>query len=396
MNPVSIVAVCNPKLTMDVKTVAGIDLLRGLFAVFVVVSHAWKWAVIVRYGSVELPALSQFSRAIHNTIGHGGYWVIGFFVLSGFCIQQSVMNSQARGAYTVKRYSLARVTRIYPLFIFGLCLATCAWYLDQIYNLNCVPPVPTRILTTTALGLQGFFGTFQQYGQSWSITYELIYYAIWPLFLFLAKNNGSRAAVYGTGLMLALGTGVACFWKIQTGGKNDAYIPFWTIPLSSVAWFAGAWLASRWGCVNLSNSSRRTCLRVGCVGVMAVYGISCFLNYGFYHAFISFIVGYLSLPWFMLLIIGIGSGSWTSLVLLRVCKVLGVLSYPLYLLHEPIIAMLRLLWHVNGVVPSLFVGSLFLGITGFVGSALLGYPLETWVMRWRQRVLRKSTEQGGS
>jgi peptidoglycan/LPS O-acetylase OafA/YrhL len=143
---------------MDPHAIAGIDLLRGVFAFLVLLAHSWHEAIIAIYGDWFFPQhhpTTLIRALMENTLGDAFLWVMGFFVLSGFCIQRSVMTSQLRGNYSTGKYIKARLTRIYPLFLFGLCLATFAWYLNQVIAvpLGARQPFPWWTLLTTTFCL---------------------------------------------------------------------------------------------------------------------------------------------------------------------------------------------------------------------------------------------------
>jgi peptidoglycan/LPS O-acetylase OafA/YrhL len=77
---------------LDNKTYHGINFLRGLFAVLVVAAHSFDLSVQTFSPSfVE----TQIGKVLSATLGLGFYWVMGFFVLSGFCIQLSVLEARS-------------------------------------------------------------------------------------------------------------------------------------------------------------------------------------------------------------------------------------------------------------------------------------------------------------
>ena len=66
-----------------------IDICRGLFAFLVVAAHAVDISWVIH---PEVPG--RFPGWLHDVllyvVAAGVYWVIGFFVISGYCIQLSV------------------------------------------------------------------------------------------------------------------------------------------------------------------------------------------------------------------------------------------------------------------------------------------------------------------
>ena len=56
-------------------------------------------------------------------VAAGVYWVIGFFAISGYCIQLSVERQIEGNAFPLRHYLLARLSRILPLYYLALLLA---------------------------------------------------------------------------------------------------------------------------------------------------------------------------------------------------------------------------------------------------------------------------------
>ena len=48
--------------------------------------------------------------------------MMGFFVISGYCIQLSVMRLARDGVFPLKTYMMARLTRILPLYYLALLM----------------------------------------------------------------------------------------------------------------------------------------------------------------------------------------------------------------------------------------------------------------------------------
>src|SRR5438270_139430 len=88
-----------------------IDVCRGLFAALVVMAHSLEIAWGVHPGAREgLPA--GVGDLVFGVFGTGTYYVMGFFVLSGYCIHLSVARSMGAGRFPAGRYFVARLSRI--------------------------------------------------------------------------------------------------------------------------------------------------------------------------------------------------------------------------------------------------------------------------------------------
>lgn len=88
--------------------VSDIDGLRGLFAFVVLVGHAFDIAGL--YAGRD--ALGFVLAGARPFIGF--VWVVGFVVLSGFCIE---LSCRRKTSFSAREYVLHRVTRIYPLLV---------------------------------------------------------------------------------------------------------------------------------------------------------------------------------------------------------------------------------------------------------------------------------------
>ena len=92
-----------------------IDICRGLFAFLVVGAHAVDISWVVH---PEVPG--RFPGWLHHlllyVVAAGVYWVIGFFVISGYCIQLSVERQIKGNTFLLRHYLLSRLSRILPLF----------------------------------------------------------------------------------------------------------------------------------------------------------------------------------------------------------------------------------------------------------------------------------------
>jgi peptidoglycan/LPS O-acetylase OafA/YrhL len=118
------------------ERVLALDAFRGLCALLVFLAHwnlwcrfhpANDWSALLRIGFDQLD--SWYRALIWNTGGcHPG--VIGFFVLSGYCIHQTharLPGTGARPAIRIRRFLFRRSLRIMPVYLYAsfLGLAVC-------------------------------------------------------------------------------------------------------------------------------------------------------------------------------------------------------------------------------------------------------------------------------
>lgn len=163
------------------------DLLRILFAWFVIVSHSY---VLNGVGESDLLGQLTDNYLILSFIG-----VKGFFVISGYLILQSLTRSKSVIDYLAKR-----MLRIFPGLIVLLMLTLLAIYFiyphtELPYFLN--PAIYKYFIGNTLLFMPHFYipGVFEQLpskainGSLWTIEFEFFFYFVLLFFYPIKKKN---------------------------------------------------------------------------------------------------------------------------------------------------------------------------------------------------------------
>jgi peptidoglycan/LPS O-acetylase OafA/YrhL len=155
-------------------------------------------------------------------------------------------------------------------------------------------------------------------------------------------------------------------------------------------WLAGAWLAEHWDAMQRRSSLPLLC--ASAVWVLLLWALNGRL-YGLKaKTWLIMLTDYAALPGFLGMIVcghhlAISSSPWLT----RLCVWLGTLSYPCYLLHEPLMTFLRrssslerasTLWNV------LLPASVALLIAGTLGVAA-----ERSFMIWRAKLMKRRIAQ---
>jgi peptidoglycan/LPS O-acetylase OafA/YrhL len=96
-----------------------LDALRGMAAFLVLLSH-WRDAFFVDYSA--LPSHNPLTTVAYLLCGMGHQWVIVFFVLSGYLVGGSVLRSFRDGCWSWRAYLLTRLTRLYVVLLPALLL----------------------------------------------------------------------------------------------------------------------------------------------------------------------------------------------------------------------------------------------------------------------------------
>jgi peptidoglycan/LPS O-acetylase OafA/YrhL len=206
----------NFSLTTSARFTANekIDICRGLFAFLVVAAHAVDISWSIHPGST-----SQYPPWLHGfllyVVAAGVYWVIGFFVISGFCIQLSVARASAGGFFPLRAYLVGRLSRILPLYYLALVFAVCVeWFIDGARPACWGNGLNRNVLLAQIFVIQNFTQTYGSYAPSWSITNEMFYYLFYGVLVCVAIRRGMRATTLGmiSCLAFALPLHAIYFW----------------------------------------------------------------------------------------------------------------------------------------------------------------------------------------
>ncbi len=148
------------------RRIPELDGLRGVSALTVAFSHATIWT-LERTGH-PMPPLTAFFRAAADLA------VIVFFVLSGLVIGINEQALHSRGA--VAGYALRRITRIYPIYVLGLVAG---------FSVVAAPLLSKEFLADGGF-LQMWLTPFPPGNAAlWSLHYEAVFYALFPIVVFL-------------------------------------------------------------------------------------------------------------------------------------------------------------------------------------------------------------------
>jgi peptidoglycan/LPS O-acetylase OafA/YrhL len=236
-----------PGSTINPPRLWSLDALRGICAGIVFLSHWHLWANFTPQGSLER-FIRAFGEQLYNAVSlatwpTGGQHpaVIGFFVLSGFCIHYPFEYRNLHGIAEVnwRDYTRRRFLRIVPAYwaacSIGLVLVIAESYRpsgDPLLTLHASGTI-TDIVVRFA-GLAGIYPHEIIAGNYilTTVSVEILMYALYPLFYYFARR-GRWLLLGGVFLILQLG-GVVFIRYLN---------PFWlfnSVPMLGIFWYAGA------------------------------------------------------------------------------------------------------------------------------------------------------------
>lgn len=309
-----------------------LDGLRGVAALMVICYHVFEGFAFAS----GAPVISG--------INHGYLAVDFFFILSGFVIGYAYDDRWGR-TLTVRGFFKRRLIRLHPMVILGALIGTVSFVLQ-----GSVQWGGTRVATSAVMWallmamfmipavpgcgyeVRGNGEMFPLNGPSWSLFFEYIGNILYALVLRRLSTKALFALVCALGLSVAVFTcsdvsGYGMFgvgWTLDgmnfLGGSLRLLFPFTTGLLLSRVFKPFSVRGAFWIC---------TLVLVVLFNVPYIAGSDPVCFNGLFESFCILIV-------FPLLIMLGASGRTTDTFSTRVCKTLGDLSFPLYIVHYPV------------------------------------------------------------
>ena len=315
-----------------------IDVLRGLAAMMVVLHHCW-----VHAGAYRCLGYEWFGHRAYltNIYSYGYIGVDLFLVLSGFCLSWPFLNNPTR-SFSWLTYAKKRLLRIWPTYLLTVSLLLVAGFLWRWFHFPITSQTPqtspgfAELLgvrqVAAALTLQKTFLN----SSFWSLCLEMRWYFVFPFVLLFAR----RCSAW---LLLPVALVLCALCPIPSNGplKLLIYLPDFV---------AGVLVAE--------VHARAKFPLHQALKQYSLLGFSGFAVLCFFWLPGAFTPGRGGIPeaalttglFFFLLLFALNSRerlSWP----LRGLKSVGIFSYSLYLIHQPIIEASFALLHTQTWAP---------------------------------------------
>ncbi|WP_035644779.1 acyltransferase [Flavobacterium sp. ASV13] len=358
-----------------------LDGLRGVAAILVVAFHIFE----------TFAGGNRFKQIIN----HGYLAVDFFFLLSGFVVAYAY--DDRWGKMTQWEFYKRRLIRLQPMVVMGMIIGAIFYYFQasdilfpMIANMEVWKVIVTMVIGFTllpippSLEIRGWGEMHPLDGPAWSLFFEYIANILYALIFRKFSNKVlSVFVLIFAGLLINY---------LVFGPKGDV-IGGWSLNLEQMnigftrllyPFFAGVLLCRLGKLIHLKGAFWICSILITIVLALPRFGDenSLWMN-GLYESFCIILV----FP----LIVAIGAGGQIKTAFsAKICKLLGDISYPIYITHYPLIYWYTA-WVVNnkvsledGLLPgiALLVASIVLA---FVCLKLYDEPVRNWLQKKFQK-----------
>lgn len=307
-----------------------LDGLRGVAALMVIWYHVFEGYAFAGGTTID-------------TFNHGYLAVDFFFILSGFVIGYAYDDRWGKN-FTMKDFIKRRLIRLHPMVIMGAVVGAITFYIQGSVQWDGthigISMVMLSILCTiffipampgVGYEVRGNGEMFPLNGPCWSLFFEYIGNILYALFIRRLSNKALTIVV------VLLGVALASFAIFNVSGYGNIGVG-WTLDgvnfigglLRMLFPFSMGMLLSR----NFKPMKLRgafwicTLVMIALFAVPYLEGTESICTNGIYEAF-CIIIAFPILLW-----IG-ASGTTTDKKSTQICKFLGDISYPIYVIHYP-------------------------------------------------------------
>lgn len=258
----------------------GIDVLRALFALWVVLAHLVPWSALTQGPDAVPHWLQQAMRlliAIFQPAAELHPAVLGFIVLSGYCIHRAGLRAPAEGAIT--GYAIRRFFRIAPLYYLAIAaglagFVIAGWHDAKLASaLSGTTQFSGACLAAKGLVLSAVFPSLYQCGflgnaPLATVLVEIVLYILYAAaFAGLVWRGRERLVWLGCGALFLLSLplvarspGLYGWWQ---NGSVFGFLPYWWLGVAFVSPAFAEACRRRWWLILLGWAALTALLTLG-------------------------------------------------------------------------------------------------------------------------------------
>jgi peptidoglycan/LPS O-acetylase OafA/YrhL len=314
-----------------------------------------------------------------------------FFVISGYLISGIIVQGLERGSFSFAVFYARRIKRIFPALLLVLaCVTLYGWlalFTDEYQLLGKHLAAGAGFVSNIVLWREaGYFdsaGELKPLLHLWSLGIEEQFYLLWPPLLFLAWKLRRKPLTVIVAITIA-SFALNAYW-VRAHEVRTFYLPLtrlWELSLGgilAVVQISGATGAASWA----QRLRARLAIFNGCrarninaaIGasliVAAIIGLSKYLQFPGWWAALPTLGSFL--------LIAAGSDTWVNRKLLGNPPMVfvGLISYPLYLWHWPLLSFQRILADQDIATADLIVTLALAFILAWLTYRFVERPIRT-------------------
>lgn len=170
-------------MNSELKRIPSLDGLRGLAITLVLLGHG--------LGSLEMPHLNPYAKAVMAIAGNGSLGVGIFFALSGFLIYSlSRRELEETGKFSWRQFYVRRMYRIFPAFYFFLIVVSILYLGGWLaISWQMLLSAATFSLNYRHLWDHSIGTDYSVIGHYWTLALEEQFYLTWPLLMLLLARK---------------------------------------------------------------------------------------------------------------------------------------------------------------------------------------------------------------
>ena len=316
------------KNSIHPKYRADIDGLRALAILSVVIYHAFPNLIVGGFVGVDI-----------------------FFVISGFLITAIILENLINGTFSFTNFYIRRVTRIFPaLFLVLLSCYALGWfalYASEFKQLGLHIAASAGFVQNLVLWSEsGYFdidSIFKPLLHLWSLSIEEKFYIFWPLtrwFLIRRKINILKVTLII--LCISFAINVLTINSFPTATFYSPLSRFWELLCGAVLAYATVYRKEVTTNFTLKHSNALSSLGMLCI-LAALFTINKDDAFPSWWALLPTVGS--------VMLIAANNQAWINRTILsnKLMVWLGLISYPLYLWHWPLISFGQIIFAIGGI-----------------------------------------------